>query len=134
MSFYDHWKTTEPDPFRYDEPPQQEKCMAETAFCQVCGEPMPEGEEMFNYHGHSGPCPKPPLPTSAPPKAEFVDQVALIRQTDDGLLEVQDMGDGTFNLIVHSRHGETDRFDDLSIRLEPKHFAMLGSIAKAEGK
>jgi hypothetical protein len=30
--------------------------------CKLCGEPMPEGEEMFNYHGYSGPCPKPPLP------------------------------------------------------------------------
>lgn len=30
--------------------------------CSVCGEPMPPGEEMFNYHGFSGPCPKPPLP------------------------------------------------------------------------
>ena len=25
--------------------------------CGLCGEPMPEGEEMFNYHGYSGPCP-----------------------------------------------------------------------------
>jgi hypothetical protein len=25
--------------------------------CQLCGEPMPPGEEMFNYHGYSGPCP-----------------------------------------------------------------------------
>lgn len=31
------------------------------ARCNLCGEPMPAGEEMFNYHGHSGPCPKPPL-------------------------------------------------------------------------
>lgn len=30
--------------------------------CALCGEPMPAGEEMFNYHGYSGPCPKPPLP------------------------------------------------------------------------
>jgi hypothetical protein len=30
--------------------------------CQLCGEPMPAGEEMFNFHGHSGPCPKPPTP------------------------------------------------------------------------
>ena len=30
--------------------------------CQLCGEQMPPGEEMFNYHGYSGPCPKPPLP------------------------------------------------------------------------
>jgi hypothetical protein len=31
------------------------------AKCEVCGEPMPPGEEMFKYHGYSGPCPKGPL-------------------------------------------------------------------------
>ncbi len=30
--------------------------------CELCGEPMPAGEEMFKYHGYSGDCPKPPLP------------------------------------------------------------------------
>lgn len=30
--------------------------------CTLCGEPMAPGEEMFKYHGYSGPCPKPPLP------------------------------------------------------------------------
>lgn len=30
--------------------------------CQLCGESMPDGEEMFNYHGFSGPCPRPPMP------------------------------------------------------------------------
>lgn len=29
--------------------------------CELCGEPMPEGETMFKYHGYSGPCPKPPM-------------------------------------------------------------------------
>lgn len=33
--------------------------------CKVCGEVMPWGEEMFNYHGYSGPCPKPPLKKEA---------------------------------------------------------------------
>jgi len=28
--------------------------------CTLCGEPMPEGEEMFKYHGYSGPCPVKP--------------------------------------------------------------------------
>lgn len=28
--------------------------------CELCGEPMPAGEEMFKYHGYSGNCPKPP--------------------------------------------------------------------------
>lgn len=30
--------------------------------CELCGEPMPKGEEMFKFHGYSGPCPKPPMP------------------------------------------------------------------------
>jgi hypothetical protein len=34
------------------------------AICGLCGEPMPYGEEMFKYHGHSGPCPKPQLQAS----------------------------------------------------------------------
>jgi hypothetical protein len=29
--------------------------------CDICGEPMPENEQMFKFHGYSGPCPKPPL-------------------------------------------------------------------------
>lgn len=29
--------------------------------CELCGEPMPKGEEMFKYHGYSGDCPRPPL-------------------------------------------------------------------------
>ena len=33
--------------------------------CKLCGHPMPPGEEMFNYHGHSGPCPAPPLSNRA---------------------------------------------------------------------
>lgn len=33
---------------------------ASVARCVLCGEPMPPGEEMFYYHGYSGPCPKPP--------------------------------------------------------------------------
>ena len=31
------------------------------ARCTICGELMPDGEEMFKFHGYSGPCPKPPL-------------------------------------------------------------------------
>lgn len=29
--------------------------------CELCGEPMPEGEGMFKYHGYSGPCQKKPM-------------------------------------------------------------------------
>jgi hypothetical protein len=42
-----------------------EEEMSEQAKCEICGEPMPKGEEMFKFHGYSGPCPKPPLPAPA---------------------------------------------------------------------
>lgn len=35
--------------------------------CEMCGEPMPAGEEMFKYHGYSGPCPAPPMARPGPP-------------------------------------------------------------------
>ena len=38
--------------------------------CELCGEPMPAGEEMFKYHGYSGPCPKPPKEPTAAPEVE----------------------------------------------------------------
>lgn len=31
---------------------------SEPALCGLCGQPMPPGEQMFQYHGYSGPCPK----------------------------------------------------------------------------
>jgi hypothetical protein len=39
--------------------------MNDVAKCSLCGEPMPPGEQMFKFHGYSGPCPKPPLPQVA---------------------------------------------------------------------
>lgn len=38
----------------------------EQSKCEICGEPMPPGEQMFKFHGYSAPCPKPPLPISRP--------------------------------------------------------------------
>lgn len=37
----------------------------EVAVCGLCGKPMPPGEESFQYHGHSGPCPKTPVEAAA---------------------------------------------------------------------
>ncbi len=51
----------------------------ETRKCELCGEPMPIGEEMFKYHGYSGNCPKPPLP-----KAEvFCDGLGDVHRWSD---------------------------------------------------
>lgn len=35
--------------------------------CQLCGEPLPKGEEMFKLHGYSCDCPKSPLPKQSEP-------------------------------------------------------------------
>lgn len=43
---------------------ETETATTAAATCELCGEPMPPGEEMFKYHGYSGPCPKPPKPVS----------------------------------------------------------------------
>ncbi len=40
---------------------------SERVLCQLCGEPMPQGEEMFLYHGYSGGCKKLPPSRSALP-------------------------------------------------------------------
>lgn len=40
--------------------------MGEQTTCELCGEPMPAGEEMFKFHGYSGPCPRPPLTKTQP--------------------------------------------------------------------
>lgn len=45
----------------------------DSTLCQLCGHPMPAGEEMFNYHGYSGPCPSPPLPK--PPSANVTQAI-----------------------------------------------------------
>lgn len=40
------------------------------ALCELCGEPMPPGEQMFKFHGYSGPCPKPPKARKDKPPRE----------------------------------------------------------------
>jgi len=46
--------------------------------CSLCGEPMPAGEEMFKYHGYSGPCPKPALrPSREPAGGDAVIEIEL---------------------------------------------------------
>ena len=51
--------------------------MTEAQKCELCGEPMPDGEGMFKYHGYSGDCPKPPLPKQ--PKSLTQDELDATR-------------------------------------------------------
>lgn len=54
--------------------------MSDIAKCELFGEPMPAGEEMFKYHGYSGPCPKPRKPSHV---TEGLAEVAV-----DGAVEI----------------------------------------------
>lgn len=45
--------------------------------CELCGEPMPDGEGMFKIHGYSGNCPKPPK--AAPPMTTAREVIAKAR-------------------------------------------------------
>ncbi len=71
--------------------------MADDAKCEICGEPMPPGEQMFKIHGHSGPCPKPPLqhaePTSGPD-----DHVAWCRWNGRTYVTCDSDADGAFKV------------------------------------
>jgi hypothetical protein len=53
-----------------------------TALCEICGEPMLEGEEMFKFHGYSVPCPKPPLPR---PPSVHDEMLAALRAADEAI-------------------------------------------------
>ena len=47
--------------------------------CELCGEPMPEGEQMFKYHGYSGPCPKPMIGEAKPASGSVSDDADQAR-------------------------------------------------------
>lgn len=57
--------------------------------CELCGEPMPEGEEMFRYHGYSGPCPKPAKSDNQPPA--YAGNVRIVKDGHHAKLVVGDI-------------------------------------------
>lgn len=57
--------------------------MSEKHLCELCGEPMPEGEEMFNYHGYSCNCPKSSLEkTIEKGVKEYMEKVGSVDHKD----------------------------------------------------
>ena len=65
--------------------------MIPTARCELCGEPMPPGEEMFKYHGYSGDCPKPPL--SQPQQCKRCSGVGKIAIGETGAISCEPVWD-----------------------------------------
>lgn len=62
--------------------------------CGLCGEPMPPGEEMFKYHGYSGPCPAEPKTPKSIDVSAFdynrdLDIISLVleKEGDESLLD-----------------------------------------------
>ena len=51
--------------------------------CSLCGEPMPAGEEMFKFHGYSGPCPKPPM--AKPERPDLALEIGHVIQGATGI-------------------------------------------------
>lgn len=45
--------------------------------CELCGAPMPKGEESFRFHGYSGPCPA-VSPEGATIEQQFTDFVGRV--------------------------------------------------------
>lgn len=62
---------------------------SEVVKCELCGEPMPPGEQMFKFHGYSGPCPKPPLPRDEPAPELSATPEALAMMSAD-LIELRE--------------------------------------------
>jgi len=77
--------------------------MSEQAKCQICGEPMPAGEEIFKFHGYSGNCPKPPLPRP-PTDKEMLDW--LQSRASEGLVSMAFELDGGVHVTLDLLGGE----------------------------
>jgi hypothetical protein len=60
--------------------------MSDRPKCELCGELMPDGEEMFKFHGYSGPCPKPPLPQALTSSTQ--DRIAELERERDELSQM----------------------------------------------
>lgn len=66
--------------------------MSEQAKCELCGEPMPPGEDMFKFHGYSGPCPVPIAIKSMQPDPAVRLRAALVGLVGvDGREELEQM-------------------------------------------
>lgn len=63
--------------------------MTQDPKCELCGDPMPAGEDMFKFHGYSGPCPKPPLPADNSAHLEGERRIEPLADDTDVPLDVR---------------------------------------------
>lgn len=97
------------------------------AKCELCGEPMPKGEEMFKFHGYSGPCPKPPL--AKPEPQEHIEQFFAYSHLPPHLQEVSKPFAG-LAAVVLTLPRNPERTVSLRKLLEAKDAAVRARLAK----
>lgn len=83
----------------------------EQPICELCGDPMPKGEEMFKFHGYSGPCPKPPIPRGEDTLQDYFER-AEVSEIIDFHLRIIRSPEGKLDFYLHpqNRDGETGDF------------------------
>lgn len=91
--------------------------MTDQFLCELCGEPMPVGEEMFKLHGYSGPC-------AAPPKAHDTLEAYFKRAETEGVIDfnlrIMRTPEGELDFYIHPQNtnGETGDFTVSGTRVE----------------
>ncbi len=81
--------------------------------CDICGEPMPEGESMFRMHGYSGPCPKLPLPQ---PKVDTIESLRAERDALAALL--RECREDWIRLAYGASHEDVAAYRDFATRID----------------
>lgn len=102
--------------------------------CAICGEPMPEGEEMFAFHGYSGPCPAPPLPVMKAGAAALIDKAQEARASVSADLlytsKAIALSDDEERLIRHMRIGNFLEAEKLYDRMKRERVAGDSLLAR----
>jgi hypothetical protein len=90
---------------------------------------MPVGEEMFYYHGYSGPCPKPPLPKKETDEelslfdsaaAHAVMGCLMLREGNVPVERIAEFADKMNDLIQVMRNEHCDLLDAMATLTEKK--------------
>lgn len=82
--------------------------------CGICGHPMPEGEEMFNHHGYSGPCPEPATPISRSKTEIVAEYIHRDMKNGEFWLDIRVNREGYANIGPFATAAERQRaMDDL---------------------
>ena len=95
--------------------------------CELCGDVMPPGEEMFKYHGFSGPCPAPPKPKEKP---EWLLQFFAYGHLPVGLQDVSRPFAELADRMVATLPRNQERTAGLRKLLEAKDCAVRAMVGK----